>query len=249
MDSPRRVQCGAPECERQAVNERSREFHRDYKERTGTHYAYQFKRELECIQCGKRWVTATVTAKFCSNACQAAYEHGPDRLPKSAERRRKRARHRAAARRLAAAARGTRGTRGGRVFTAGFCAKCGKASVVVRRGPAVMFFCSDACRKNERHAMRRAGHGLANRQAIYQRDGFRCQIPQCLFGARPVAMGKKTPHPKAPVLDHVIPPDEARGMGMADEEINGPANLRCAHFLCNSTRRERGGNDQLALIG
>lgn len=213
---------------------------REYFRRNGGRYRFLPKHQRECAECGATWQTTNPKARFCSNACQAVHEHGPNRRPKSRRARRLLA----ASTRLAKAAEGTHGTR---TFIAGWCAKCGVAAVGMRR--AAVFFCSGTCRRRDRSFIRRAGRGQINRQAIYQRDGFRCRIPRCLFTDRRVAKSQKVPHPKAAVLDHIIPPDEARRLGMTLEEINAPANLRCAHFACNSSRRELGGNDQLALTG
>lgn len=56
-----------------------------------------------------------------------------------------------------------------------------------------------------------------------------------------VAMTKAVPHPKAPTIDHIVP--------LADGGDDIKANVRLAHFLCNSRRGARGGTEQLWLIG
>lgn len=54
-------------------------------------------------------------------------------------------------------------------------------------------------------------------------------------------MSKAVPHPRAAVLDHVIP--------LARGGTHEPANVRTACFLCNSIKGDGGGNEQLMLIG
>ena len=54
-------------------------------------------------------------------------------------------------------------------------------------------------------------------------------------------MTKAVPHPKAPTIDHIVP--------LADGGDDIKANVRLAHFLCNSRRGARGGTEQLWLIG
>lgn len=71
---------------------------------------------------------------------------------------------------------------------------------------------------------------------IAARDRNRCG----LCGSR-VAMTRTAPHPRAPVVDHVIP--LARG----GDDVR--TNVQLAHFLCNSRKGCHGGGEQLALIG
>ncbi len=49
--------------------------------------------------------------------------------------------------------------------------------------------------------------------------------------------------PLAPVIDHIVPLD-AGG-------LHEPANVQCAHFLCNSKKGARvyGAGEQLRLVG
>lgn len=70
---------------------------------------------------------------------------------------------------------------------------------------------------------------------IANRDRGVCQLCK-----KRVAMTKRAPHPKSPVIDHVLP--LARG---GDDTR---ANVQLAHFLCNSIK-SAGGSQQLALIG
>ena len=54
-------------------------------------------------------------------------------------------------------------------------------------------------------------------------------------------MTKAVPHPRAPTVDHVVP--------IAEGGDDTRANVQLAHFLCNSTKSNGGGVEQLALIG
>jgi 5-methylcytosine-specific restriction endonuclease McrA len=71
-----------------------------------------------------------------------------------------------------------------------------------------------------------------DRHAIFERDGYRCQI-----------CGKKTrgkyPAPSSPSLDHIIPLSKG-GSHTWD-------NVRCAHFGCNARKRAGAANDQMLL--
>ena len=143
------------------------------------------------------------------------------------------------------------------------CGECGAAF----RGhyPRSARYCSDECRgraKRRRRAARLAAHECANvgchnpqaqaglcnmhhlqrrrstrRRYIFERDGWRCQL--C---GRAVRRDASWPHPKAPVVDHVIP----RAMGGGDE----PSNLQCAHNVCNAVKSDGvfGHAEQLRLI-
>lgn len=71
---------------------------------------------------------------------------------------------------------------------------------------------------------------------IFERDKWTCGI--C---SRAVKRDAKVPHPKAPTIDHVVP--------ISDGGDHTRANVRCAHFLCNSKRGNVGGGEQLALVG
>lgn len=73
-------------------------------------------------------------------------------------------------------------------------------------------------------------------EEIAARDRKTCQ----LCGKR-VAMKQKVPHPKAPVVDHIVPIVE----GGDDTRVN----VQLAHFVCNSRKGARAVGEQLALIG
>lgn len=71
---------------------------------------------------------------------------------------------------------------------------------------------------------------------IAERDKWKCS----LCGGR-VLKSKSSPHPRSASLDHVIP----LSLGGAHD----PSNVSLAHLLCNTTKNNRGGGEQLALIG
>lgn len=115
--------------------------------------------------------------------------------------------------------------------------------------PYTISTCGDVCRriktqqeKSEGRHRRRAAERNAfvapvDRQHIFTRDRGRCH----LCGDR-VLMTAHAPHPLAPTLDHVIPIS-------VDGGTHEPANVRLAHFVCNSRKGNRGGNEQLMLFG
>lgn len=124
------------------------------------------------------------------------------------------------------------------------CAVCGAAFT----SQYTRVTCSPGCaevkrladKREHRHRRRARERGARTapvvRYRIYERDRWRCYI--CRKKVRRSAIA---PHPLAPTLDHVIPLSQ----GGAHE----PANVRTAHFICNSRRGDRGGGEQLMLIG
>ncbi|WP_353962043.1 HNH endonuclease [Mycolicibacterium houstonense] len=90
----------------------------------------------------------------------------------------------------------------------------------------------------ERKRARKAGAYVepVYRKRVFNRDGYRCHL--C---GKKTDQTKKVPHPKAPTLDHIIP--------LASGGTHEPSNCRCACFLCNSLKGDRGGGEQLLLIG
>lgn len=75
---------------------------------------------------------------------------------------------------------------------------------------------------------------------LIERDGNRCQIPDCLFKSRTIAtFGNRGP--RKPSIDHITP--LSRG---GEHDL---ANVQLAHYRCNLAKHNRGAGDQLALIG
>jgi 5-methylcytosine-specific restriction endonuclease McrA len=71
---------------------------------------------------------------------------------------------------------------------------------------------------------------------ILERDRWRCGI----CGKR-IGKSFRYPHPRSKSIDHVIPLSEG-----GDDTA---ANKRAAHLDCNRRRMNRGGGEQLAMIG
>jgi len=71
---------------------------------------------------------------------------------------------------------------------------------------------------------------------IFERDGWRCGI--C---GRKVNRRLKHPDPKSVSLDHVVP--------LSHGGLHERANVRCSHLVCNVSRGNRGGPEQLRLVG
>ncbi|MFF7191782.1 HNH endonuclease [Streptomyces sp. NPDC008222] len=71
---------------------------------------------------------------------------------------------------------------------------------------------------------------------IAERDGWRCHI--C---GKAVNSKLKWPHVKSASLDHLVP--------LSKGGAHDPANVRLAHLGCNSAKGNRGGGEQLLLIG
>lgn len=210
-----------------------REFQHQHKTETGQYYSRKYRYERTCIQCSKVWSTPNKQAKYCSNTCQAEHEHGVDRIPK-----RSRAAYLKRQRLLRRMAKAAAGTRGVVPFVAGPCASCG-IPIVARR--SAIRWCSKKCKQSQKAARRRAIKRDAyvedvSRQKIFERDRWRCRLCN-----QKVAADQVAPHPLAPVLDHIIP--------LARGGTHEAANVQCAHFLCNSVKSDRGGGEQLLLIG
>lgn len=71
---------------------------------------------------------------------------------------------------------------------------------------------------------------------IFERDQWICGICK-----RPVDPTLSWPDPQSATLDHIVP--------ISEGGEHTRANCRLAHLRCNSARRDRGGGEQLALIG
>lgn len=71
---------------------------------------------------------------------------------------------------------------------------------------------------------------------IFERDRWKCGICR-----KKVRTDLAYPHPKSASLDHVVP--------LSEGGEHTRANSRCAHLDCNVQRSNRGGNEQLSLVG
>lgn len=114
----------------------------------------------------------------------------------------------------------------------GYCPRCGEA--FIHDQPQTKT-CSAKCTKSLAKARRRARQRDAfvedvSPREVFERDRWTCH----LCGTR-VARSKEVPHPRAPVVDHVVPLAAGRNLG----GVHAPHNARCAHFLCNSIKSDR----------
>jgi 5-methylcytosine-specific restriction endonuclease McrA len=128
-----------------------------------------------------------------------------------------------------------------RRWVAGRCQRCGKAYVAEDYTNSARY-CSSLCArrdaKNRRRARKRdAFVADVYRARIFERDGWRCQLCR-----RPVRRDLAVPSSLAPVIDHIVP--------LARGGTHEPANVQCAHFMCNSIKGHRiASGIQPALFG
>lgn len=109
------------------------------------------------------------------------------------------------------------------------CAECGVAcSRPATKGQRPKY--CETCRRVRRNPLISLSH--RERLVLYERDGWTCGL--CADSVDRTLIGSLSPW--RPSLDHVVP----RSLGGDDE----PANLRLAHFWCNSVRGA-GVNDDL----
>lgn len=201
-------------------------------------------REYEriCEGCGTTWTATQTTARWCSPACLRLWRE-------KAERERQRTAwlpvipdwpYGRAWCRIPDGHPARQHRPAPRLFVQGNCIRCGEP-FCVHSEAGIASYCSRRCQRADTKARRRAAQRDAYvehvyRSRIFERDGWRCRL-----------CGKKTkrdavaPHPLAPVLDHIIP--------LAKGGTHEPSNTQCAHFLCNSRKGDRGGGEQLMLIG
>lgn len=71
---------------------------------------------------------------------------------------------------------------------------------------------------------------------VYDRDRWKCGVCQ-----KRVDAALAYPHPLSASLDHIVP--------LSCEGTHTYDNVRLAHLSCNIGRGNRGGNEQLLLIG
>lgn len=120
-----------------------------------------------------------------------------------------------------------------RRWVAGLCRHCG-APFVDRQPDARS--CSALCTRRYWRKLYADDVPQGVRLYVLRRDGWRCQLCK-----RPIQQHLRVPHPRAGTVDHVVPRSQGGN--------HDPANLRAAHMGCNSARNNRGGGEQLALIG
>lgn len=136
------------------------------------------------------------------------------------------------------------------------CKVCGR--LFCGRSPSACY-CSDECRYLvQLEVARQRGNGLYAAATEYvdgqyrganyrkglliylvERDGDRCAI--CHRRVDITLKSGTRGSRRGPSVDHIIP----RSKGGSDD----PVNLRLTHWGCNQKRGNRGGNEQLALVG
>lgn len=123
-------------------------------------------------------------------------------------------------------AKNAKGRSGGdRVWVQGPCAWCGEQFLAARGK-----YCSDTCKNRasvHRHLSKHGRFSVSQRDraVIYERDKFKCYL--C---GKHVDVSLPYPDAWGPSLDHVVP--QSHG-GSHDAD-----NLRLAHLMCNSVRRD-----------
>lgn len=135
------------------------------------------------------------------------------------------------------------GARRGVVETERACRICG--TLFTSRTPR-QWLCSDDCRRQQARAhssayraSRRAGRSVERPvipSRIFDRDRWRCHICR-----RKLTAKHKWPHPWSPSIDHLLP------LTRGGEHV--PENVATACLRCNIAKSNRGGNEQLLLIG
>ncbi len=95
-------------------------------------------------------------------------------------------------------------------------------------------------RKRHDHARRARLNGVGYEAfdpvEIYERDRWMCQICHKRISRR-----LRSPHPMSVSIDHIVP------VSQGGDHVR--ANVRAAHMGCNAGRCNRGGNEQLMLVG
>lgn len=205
----REHQCRCAECKAWNAEE-AREYQASFRKRNGRGYYAGYARsrpapKTACVSCGDP-VPGSKSDKPLHRACR-------QKIARATRRRAD------ALRRSSQAAAGTSSTW---AWVTGECAQC--LTYFVRHGQSSRF-CSSTCRRKAHRAWKIA---LRDRLAIYERDGWTCQI--C---TEPVDRDLMTTDPGgnwAPSLDHIEP------QSWALIPDHSPENLRLAHRWCNSVR-------------
>ena len=120
------------------------------------------------------------------------------------------------------------------------CVRCGKTWERPATRGQLPRFCSEACSNSSRAERRRASERDAfvediDRTAIFERDGWTCQL--C---GDPVDREAVWPDPLSSTIDHILP--------LAAGGLHETANVQCAHARCNIVKGPRVAND-LRLVG
>lgn len=193
------------------------------------------KSTITCVVCGETHLSSRAQGKYCSDACRSVdYTLRGIRPPGRSAGGKPWSRRTRARWRIAKAARGTVGTR----WVAGRCGSCAFTFVSQHLNDPGRY-CSNACKRRTKASRRRARkrsavHVPYSRTMVFERDGYRCHLCK-----RMTKRDAVVPHPRAPVIDHLVP------LGPGDD---AQYNVATACFLCNSIRRDV-GPAQLILFG
>lgn len=192
--------------------------------------------DRNCNYCGTPFTTRSKGTLSCSVSCGHWFRHhGPaltsKELVRTTPRRPERAPSEPAHIRTA------------RRLTSGQCRVCESWFVSLHLDVT----CSARCKevkdrelkrqhKDKRRAVKAEAYRAdVHRRRVFEADGYRCHLCK-----RKTDPAKAAPHPRAPTIDHVIP--------LSKGGTHEPSNCRTACFLCNSSKGDRGGGEQLLLI-
>lgn len=235
----KRKLCGASDCKTEYQRRDSRNRLRAYKEANGRRFEDRYKRAVQCLDCSGVFYTRhpSVRCTRCSSAraasaaaavhrartATAREERGRRYLPVSrgSKDRTETKRWRDASARLLNTPRPAN-----RRFANGQCEWCESVFTAVFYSGTIPRYCSAKCGRAKNKAER--GRFLipdAVRQAIYERDGWECQLCR-----EPVDKFLPTSDRWAATLDHIV------CQSWTDTPDHSPKNLRLAHRYCNSLR-------------
>lgn len=246
MTNPRRRQCGAETCRLRHLADRQRAYLTAIRDRDGVRYEDRFMVTKPCLDCGAEIRTRSGAQRClpCAHRKSSAAANVV-RWARFAEAREQRKQlvpagplrpsetliFRLALKRAERYASGTSSQR--RIWVGASCHRCGNQFLCMwtNRLPR---WCSRSCARLDAKVARRVrerdGRFRYSRHGIFTRDRWVCQ----LCGKR-VKRSAAVPDPKAPVIDHIVPLAAGPEVGGVD----APWNVQCAHFLCNSIKRDQ----------
>lgn len=231
FEATRRRKYCTPLCERRAYTARRRADGRlaeSRKKRAGKIAEYQranadkWRVERTCCVCGKAWRTQRKDAVYCSFTCRDVSKLGDAEATQHTRTRRAMARRKAT---IAA-----RGTSGG-VWVMGCCIRCDSPFVCRARGGRSAQYCGRGCYQKDKASTRRVRlrgveRETVRRVRVFERDEWTCHL--C---GEPLSREASFPDPLYPTLDHVMP--------IAKGGSHTMANVKAAHFICNSSKSDQ----------
>lgn len=177
-------------------------------------------RPKSCERCGD---PARSDARFCSKACGGVHRRAEPKAKKSRPRKH---------------------WPKSRVFFP-TCVVCQQVFATRFTVTTCSVVCREIKKRDDKHRLRETRRARKKaayvadvyRRAIFERDGWTCQL--CRL---PLDIEKEVPHPLAPTIDHIVP--------LACGGTHEPRNAQAAHFLCNCKKSHIGtAADQLRLVG